>query len=101
MDAIQVQAPAALRSGTRETIAATLKQGSRTRPVKYPMAAVWEGSPGLHVGAASGVRPWHMAWLDPVAGVLTGIRPGQVKISVTVNGVTSSADVRVGLREAA
>ena len=101
VDALQVRAPADLRSGTRETVAATLKQGSRTLPVKYPMAAVWEGSPGLHVGDRSGIRPWHVAWLDPDSGVLTGIRPGQVKISVTVNGVTSGADVRVGLREVA
>ncbi|MFJ8958883.1 hypothetical protein ACIRG5_05795 [Lentzea sp. NPDC102401] len=54
------------------------------------MDAVWEGSRGLHV-----------ARLEPGTGVLTGIRPGQVKISVTANGVTSSADGRVSLREAA
>jgi hypothetical protein len=59
------------------------------------MAAVWEGSRGLHVGARSGVRPWHVAWLEPDTGVLTGIRPGQVEITITVNGVTSGADVRV------
>ena len=83
-----------------EVVAATLKQGSRTLPVTYPMSAVWEGSPGLHVGERSGIRPWHVAWLEPDTGVLTAIRPGQVKISATVNGVTSSADVRVSLRKA-
>jgi hypothetical protein len=51
---------------------------------------VWEGSRGRHV-----------AWLEPDNGVLTGIRPGQVKISATVTGVTSGADVLVRLREAA
>ncbi|MGW6932424.1 phosphodiester glycosidase family protein [Lentzea sp. NPDC054927] len=101
VDALQVQAPANLRSGARETVAATLKQGSRTLPVKYPMVAVWEGSPGLHVGERSGIRPWHVAWLEAGSGVLTAIRPGQVKISATVNGVTSSADVRVSLQEVA
>jgi hypothetical protein len=100
VDALQVRAPGGLRAGTRETVAATLKQGSRTLPVKYPMAVVWEGSPGLHVGDAAGVRPWHVAWLDPGSGVLTAIRPGQVKISATVNGVTSGAEVRVGPRKA-
>lgn len=101
VDSLQVQAPANLRFGQPETVAATLKQGSRTLPVKYPMGAVWEGSPNLHVGGASGVRPWHVAWLDPGTGLLTAIRPGQVKISATVNGVTSSADVRVELLEVA
>ena len=47
------------------------------------------------VGSAGTARPWHVAWLEPDTGVLTGIRPGQVKITVTVNGVMSSADVRV------
>ncbi|MEU0879282.1 phosphodiester glycosidase family protein [Lentzea sp. NPDC005914] len=101
VDSLQVHAPRNLRFGTPETVAATLKQGSRTLPAKYPMNAVWEGSPGLHVGDASGLRPWHVAWLDPGTGLLTAIRPGQVKISVTVNGVTSGADVRVDLREVA
>ncbi|MEV6239680.1 phosphodiester glycosidase family protein [Lentzea sp. NPDC051838] len=101
VDELQVQAPGTVRIGKPETVAATLKQGSRTLPVKYPMGVVWEGSPGLHVGDASGLRPWHVAWLDPGTGLLTPIRPGQVKISATVNGVSSSAEVRVGLTEAA
>lgn len=95
VDALQIQAPATLEAGTAETVAATVKQGSRSVPVRYPMAAVWEGSRGLHVGGPSGVRPWHVARLDPDTGALTGIRPGQVEITVTVNGVTSSAVVRV------
>ncbi|GGU40905.1 hypothetical protein GCM10010178_36790 [Lentzea flava] len=95
VDSLQLHAPATLRLGGQETVAATLKQGSRTVPVRYPMGAVWAGSPGLHVGEVSGVRPWHVAWLDPGSGLLTALRPGQIRISVTVNGVTSSTDVRV------
>ncbi|MCR3752389.1 Calcineurin-like phosphoesterase [Lentzea californiensis] len=95
VDALQIQVPATLEAGAAETVAATVKQGSRSVPVRYPMAAVWEGSRGLHVGDRSGVRPWHVAWLESDTGVLTGIRPGQIEITVTVNGVTSSADVRV------
>ena len=101
VDALQVQAPQDLRIGKAETVAATLKQGSRTLPVKYPMGVVWEGSPGLHVGDASGLRPWHVAWLDPGTGLLTAIRPGQVEISARVNDVTSGAEIRAGLQEAA
>ncbi|SDL97120.1 3',5'-cyclic AMP phosphodiesterase CpdA [Lentzea albidocapillata subsp. violacea] len=100
VDALQIRVPATLRPGATETVAATVKQGARSVAVRYPMGAVWEGSRGLHVGAGSGVRPWHVARLEPDTGVLTGIRPGQAKISVTVNGVTSSADVRVEASEA-
>ena len=101
VDSLQVHAPATVRLGTPETVAATVKQGARTVQARYPMNVVWEGSPGLHVGAKSGIRPWHVAQLDPATGTLTAIRPGQVKVSATVNGVTSSADVRLDLREAA
>lgn len=59
------------------------------------MSVVWEGSRGAHVVAEPGIRPWHVTRLEPANGVLTGIRPGQAKFSVTVDGVTSSADVRV------
>ncbi|GHH31184.1 hypothetical protein GCM10017774_10270 [Lentzea cavernae] len=100
VDSLQLHAPAVLEPGATETVAATVKQGSRSLPVRYPMGAVWEGSRGLHVGAKSGIRPWHVAWLEPDNGVLTGIRPGQVKISVTVNGAKTSADVGVGPRGA-
>ncbi|HUQ55269.1 phosphodiester glycosidase family protein [Lentzea sp.] len=101
LDALQVHAPAHLRPGAAETVAATLKQGSRTVPVRYPMGVVWQGSRGLHVGGADGIRPWHVARFDPDSGVLIGVRPGQVEISAVVNGVRSSAEVRIGPREAA
>lgn len=101
VDSLQVHAPATVRLSAPETVAATVKQGARTVQVRYPMNVVWEGSPRLHVGAKSGIRPWHVAWLDPTTGTLTAIRPGQVKVSATVNGITSSADVRLDLREAA
>ncbi|MCX2949390.1 phosphodiester glycosidase family protein [Lentzea sp. NEAU-D7] len=100
VDALQVRVPATLRPAAAEAVAATVKQGSRSVPVRCPMGAVWEGSRGLHVGGASGVRPWHVARFEPDTGVLTGIRPGQAKISITVNGVTSSADVLVEAPEA-
>ncbi|MDX3661015.1 hypothetical protein PV646_27245 [Streptomyces sp. ID05-26A] len=99
VDVLQLRAPATLRPGAAETLAATVKQGSRSAPVRYPTGAVWEGSRGVHVGAESGIRPRHVVWLEPDSRVLTGIRPGQAKISVTVNGATSSADVRVEASE--
>ena len=64
------------------------------------MSYDWSGSPSLHIGARSGVRPWHVAWLDPVTGTLTALRPGQVTVAITVNGVTQRADVRLALSTA-
>ncbi|WP_329790451.1 phosphodiester glycosidase family protein [Lentzea sp. DG1S-22] len=101
VDALRLDAPASLRPGEAKPLAATVKQGARTVPVGYPMGAVWEGSRELHVGGRDGIRPWHVARLDPDTGVLTGIRPGQVTVSVRLNGVAAAADVRVGPREAA
>ena len=101
VDSLRLQAPPTLRPGSTERVAATVKQGSRSVPVRYPMGAVWEGSRALHVGEEEGIRPWHVARLEPGTGVLTGIRPGQAKMSVTVNGVTATADVLVEAEEAA
>ncbi|MFI6095427.1 phosphodiester glycosidase family protein [Lentzea sp. NPDC051213] len=93
VDSLTVQAPSTVRLGSPETVAATVKQGSRSLPVAYPMGAIWKGSSGLHVGGPSGLRPWHVAWLDPGTGTLTAIRPGHVRIEVTVNGVTAHREV--------
>ncbi|WP_156213527.1 hypothetical protein [Lentzea aerocolonigenes] len=62
-----------------------------------PVSGMWEGSPGSHVGDASGPGQWR----DPGADPLTTIRPGQVKISAEADDVASGAEVRVSPREAA
>ncbi|SDH05497.1 3',5'-cyclic AMP phosphodiesterase CpdA [Lentzea fradiae] len=98
VDALQVHAPAQLSPGARETVAATVKQGTRTVPVRYPIHVVWQGSRGLHIGDPSGLRPWHVARFDHDSGVLIGVRPGQVTLSATVNGVRGTAEVRIGPR---
>lgn len=96
VDSLQLKTPGTVRLTEPGRVEATLRQGARTLPVAYPMAATWTGTPNLHIGKAHGVRPWHVAWFDPDTGVFTALRPGQVGIAVTVNGVTSRQDVRVG-----
>ncbi len=93
VDVLTVDAPAVTRMGSPTRVTAAITQGTRRIPVAYPVTADWSGSPNLHVGPAAGLRPWHVAWLDPGIGELTALRPGRVTVAVTVNGVTRRAEV--------
>ncbi|MDG4804988.1 phosphodiester glycosidase family protein [Micromonospora sp. WMMD980] len=94
-DRLALSTPAEVRLGAPATVAATLTQpGGRQVPVAAPVSADWAGSPNLHIGDASGVRPWHVARFDPATGRLTALRPGgRVLLTVTVNGVRAEATV--------
>jgi len=95
VDAVTLAAPARVAVGRPVTVTATLTQpGGRTVPVAAPVTAQWSGSPDVHIGPATGVRPWHRAWLDPSTGKLTALRPGgDITLTVTVNGVKATATV--------
>ncbi|MCE6993907.1 phosphodiester glycosidase family protein [Saccharothrix sp. S26] len=93
VDGVALTAEPTTRMGSPTRVTAWITQGSRRVPVAYPVTADWSGSPNLHVGPVTGLRPWHVAWLDPATGVLTAVRPGRVTIAVTVNGVTERASV--------
>jgi hypothetical protein len=51
-------------------------------PVSYPVSAGWAVS-------------WGVVAFDPASGVLTALRPGVARLSVTVNGVTATLVVTV------
>ena len=95
VDALELAAPTHLAAGTSVSVTATLTQPDGRRvPVAAPVSADWSGSANLHVGPASGLRPWHAAWFDPATGRLTGLgSAGTVWLAVTVNGVTARATV--------
>ncbi|CCH34033.1 phosphodiester glycosidase family protein [Actinosynnema sp. NPDC047251] len=93
VDGLSLAVPDTVRVGTPGAVAASVAQGSRQVPVKYPVSADWTGSLNVHIGQFAGLRPWHVAWLDPATGRLTALRPGKATIAVTVNGVTRRADV--------
>ncbi|MBB5140371.1 hypothetical protein HNP84_010138 [Thermocatellispora tengchongensis] len=101
VDGLALDAPASLRPGASARVAATITQGSRTVPAAYPVSAGWSGSPNLHIGSRSGAKARHAAVLDPATGTLTALRPGQVTIAVTVNGVTERREVTVAGEEKA
>lgn len=75
---------------------AVVIQDGRRVPVAWPVSADWAGSPDLHIGVAQAAAPQAVATYDPTTGILTGLREGSIELSVSVNGVTRSAPVRVG-----
>ncbi|WP_197289313.1 phosphodiester glycosidase family protein [Saccharothrix sp. NRRL B-16348] len=97
VDGLTLTAPAEVWLGAPVRVTASVTQGSRQVPVAYPVSADWSGSPNLHVGPISGLRPWHVAWLDPTTGALTALRPGRVTVAVTVNGTTQRTDLTTSL----
>jgi len=50
----------------------------------------------MHIAGARPPAPWDVASFDPASGVLTALRPGVARLSVTVNGVTRTLVVTVG-----
>ncbi|ROT31583.1 phosphodiester glycosidase family protein [Micromonospora sp. HM5-17] len=100
VDALAITAPARVRAGASVSVTATLTQpGGRQVPVAAPVSADWAGSATLHIGSASGLRPWHVAWFDPATGRLTGLRTGTVRLAVTVNGVRAEQTIVVTPRK--
>ncbi|MFI9009817.1 phosphodiester glycosidase family protein [Actinosynnema sp. NPDC053489] len=93
VDGLTLTAPPTVRVGDQAIVTATVTQGSRQVPVAYPVTADWRGSPNLHVGDRSGVRPWHAAWLDPTTGAFTALRRATTTLSVTVNATTTETTV--------
>ncbi|WP_285709338.1 phosphodiester glycosidase family protein [Microtetraspora sp. NBRC 16547] len=101
VDELTLTAPSSVKVGEPGRVSAALTQDGRTVPVAHPVSADWSGSPNLHVGDLAGAKPWHVAVLDPETGTITALRPGQVVVAVTVNGVTRQATVALAARAAA
>ncbi|NYI06744.1 metallophosphoesterase family protein [Allostreptomyces psammosilenae] len=108
VDALTLQAPDTLALLARTPVTATLTQdGGRRVPVAWPVSARWSGD-GVLVGDPAravrdaaeqpGPRPQGapVAVYDPATGTLTGLRPGQAVLRVTVGGVTAEHTVTVG-----
>ncbi|MBB5955849.1 hypothetical protein FHS29_002430 [Saccharothrix tamanrassetensis] len=93
VDALTLTAPGTVRVGSPAKLSASITQGARQVPVQYPVSADWKGSLNVHIGQRDGMRPWHVAWLDPATGTLTALRPGKATVAVTVNGATQRTDI--------
>lgn len=102
VDGLTLEAPPTVTAGGAPgKVSAAVVQGSgeaaRTVPVGWPLSADWSGSPGLCTGDAERARARGrcVAVLDPVAGTLTGVRPGTVTLAVTVSGEQQERQVSV------
>ncbi|RSM38341.1 hypothetical protein DMA12_33505 [Amycolatopsis balhimycina DSM 5908] len=96
VDALSLTGPSELAPGARADVRATVRQGIRDVPVAYPVSADWTGGWGTHIAGAWPPAPWDVASFDPASGVLTALKPGVARLSVTVNGVTRTLVVTVG-----
>ncbi|GAA1710044.1 phosphodiester glycosidase family protein [Kribbella yunnanensis] len=95
VDTVELAAPTTLRRGETAPAAATVVQDGRRVPVSFPVSADWQGSTHLYVGPAATAPFWAVASYDPASGQLTALRPGEAQLTVTVNGVSTSATVKV------
>ncbi|WP_026911992.1 phosphodiester glycosidase family protein [Patulibacter minatonensis] len=91
---ITLNAPEALEVGTSQTLSGSIVQpagvstGSRVVPLAYPMSVHWSGDAGLAIGSGDAAadaarKAGKVAILDPVTRQLTGLKKGDVQISVT------------------
>ncbi|MFD8494990.1 phosphodiester glycosidase family protein [Amycolatopsis sp. NPDC059657] len=94
VDSLSISGPAALAPGGTAPVSAVLTQAGRQVPVGYPVSAAWTGAWGTRIGSRT--APWDIAAFDPATGVLTAIRPGTARLTVTVNGVSQTLTVQVG-----
>ncbi len=96
VDSLTLTGPASLAPGAKADVRAALTQGTRVVPVSYPVSADWAGGWGTHIAGAWPPAPWDVASYNPATGVLTALRPGVTRLSVTVNGVTRTLQVPIG-----
>lgn len=98
VDALTLQVPDRLEDGETARAAATVQQGegagAREVPVGWPLSADWSGSRNLCL-TGERARGRCVASFDPATGVLTGLRPGTVSLTVEVNGARATQVTRV------
>jgi hypothetical protein len=95
VDSLELAAPTTLARGGTAAATATVVQDDRRVPVSFPVSADWTGSSNLHLGRAQDAPWWAAASYDPATGTLSGLRPGVVRLRVTVNDATQEAVVTI------
>lgn len=100
VDTLELDVAAVLEVGETVPISATLTQdGTREVPVAWPVSADWTGTGVDIVSSGAGARVEAASTgairLNPAAGELTAVAPGEASVAVTVNGVTEEVAVTV------
>ncbi|WP_246219235.1 phosphodiester glycosidase family protein [Phytoactinopolyspora halotolerans] len=94
-DQLALDVPQQVTVGDTVSLSASVTQGNRDIPVVYPVSSSWGWDPKVYVGPADEAEPRYAAAYDPVTRDLTALRPGQVTMSVTVNGTTEQQRIRL------
>jgi hypothetical protein len=101
VDALELVAPDDLEVGDSTSVKALLTQGEKTFPVGYPMTAAWSGSPNVSIGDESDRDHRYAAVFNPRTGTLTAWKPASIRLTITVNGTSVDATIRLSARAAA
>ncbi|MGE4425641.1 MAG: phosphodiester glycosidase family protein [Solirubrobacteraceae bacterium] len=100
---ITLNAPEDVEVGTSSELSGSIVQpsgvqpGSRVVPLTYPMSVRWGGDDALAIGSGSAAadrarQAGKVAILDPVTRKLTGLRTGEVTVSVTNDSMREFTD---------
>ncbi|MGO1054365.1 phosphodiester glycosidase family protein [Crossiella sp. CA198] len=95
VDGLTLDIPATLAPGAGHRLTPTVRQGIRTFPIGYPIAATYTATDALHLGPPATAAPAHIAAFDPATGVLTALRPGTATLTLAVSNTATSAPVTV------
>jgi exopolysaccharide biosynthesis protein len=95
VDALTITGPGELARGASADVRAVVTQAGRQVPVSYPVSADWTGAFGTHIAGLLPAMPWDVASFDPATGVLTALRPGVARLTVTVNGTSRPLTVPI------
>jgi hypothetical protein len=97
---LTLDVPTDLHVGQRGRAAATVHQGGRAIPATWPVTSQWGGA-GVEVDVDAGgpdeeeQRDSAVVRVDPLAGQVTGLRPGTATLEVSVNGVSARTIITV------
>jgi|GEM_PF-734893 len=100
---ITLNAPEQVEVGTEGRLSGSIVQpsgvqpGSRVVPLTYPMSVRWGGDDALAIGSGAAAvdaarKDGKVAILDPVTRKLTGLRTGEVEVSVTNDSMRPYTD---------
>lgn len=94
----EVEAAASVAVDDTVAVDATVSQGARTVPLRYPATPRWSGSTGLAIGSGAAAidtarSAGKTAIFDPTTRKLTGLKAGNVTLTVTADGQNGDAAI--------
>ncbi|WP_243296581.1 hypothetical protein [Bacillus litorisediminis] len=74
--------------------------GNLTFPLMYPASVKWSGSENVYIGTGDALNKakesnQYDAVFDTATGILTGLKAGEISLTVESNGVEANKDITV------